>query len=161
MNCEQSFDRCVHVVILIFSVCVQLRQLPLIISFLALMLDQVHISMSLNVFLGGGWRVNAERSLLPHCFLFSEHSSEGDETSCQPAASNLLRKPPTATETRLLPALKKSAEHHSNNREFTSTFALTPDYTAPVRVELHLMQTSFIYIMQLRSYSSLCECEGA
>ncbi len=30
----------------------------------------------------GGLCASAERSLLPHCFLFSEHSSEENETSC-------------------------------------------------------------------------------
>lgn len=96
------------------SVCVQLRQLPLIISFLALTVDRVHISMSLNVFLGGSL-ANAMRSVHPHCFLFSEHSSEENETLCRPAGSNLLQQPQTAAETRLLLlALEKSAEHHSN-----------------------------------------------
>lgn len=59
------------------SVCARRRQLPLIISFLALTLDRLHISVSLNAF--GGSRANAERSLRPLCFLFGEHSSEEED----------------------------------------------------------------------------------
>lgn len=82
-----AIDSRVHIVAVISSACVQLRQLPLIISFLALTLDRVDISMSLNVF--GGSSTNAARSLLPHCFLFSEHSSVG------PRAQISSKNPPT------------------------------------------------------------------
>lgn len=131
-----AIDSRVHIVAVISSACVQLRQLPLIISFLALALDRVDISMSLNVF--GGSSANAARSLLPHCFLFSEHSSVG------PRAQISSKNPPTATEMPLLLALEKSAEHHSNNRGFRFTFTPTLHYTALVCVELHPMYRPFI-----------------
>lgn len=107
----------------------------------------MHISTSPNVF--GGSCADAAPSLLPRCFLFSERSSEENKLWCRAAGSN------QTTETLLLPALKKAAEHHSNNPRFRPRFTLLLHYTARISCahRLHRFLPEWVERLKLLLFS--------